>query len=420
MTPLRILVAPSGFKECLHADAVADAIAAGLARACPAARVTLRPVVDGGEGFARAIATAGGGHVEALTVTGPVGQPVDAHIGWPDGAMAGTAVIEMASAAGLRLVPRDARDPLLTTTRGVGELIRAALDRGARRLLIGCGDSGTNDAGAGMAQALGFRLLDASGRDLPPGGAWLARLARIDATGRDRRLDGLPVTVACNTSVMLSGPGGVARRFGPQKGAGPVAVRLLENGLAAFAATAARDLGVQGLDALPGGGASGGLGAGLHALLGARLRPWQEVVLDGLALDRAIAGADLVVTAEGGVDAQTPHGKVPGIVAAQARAMGVPVIALAGSIGPGFEAVHEAGIDAVVSTPGRAMPLEEAIARAGEDIARAAEQALRSVMVGLSLAARRGPRRAPVAADAKAPFAALHAARRDAAPARPC
>jgi glycerate kinase len=420
MTPLRILVAPSGFKECLHADAVAEAIAAGLARACPAARVTQRPVVDGGEGFARAMAIAGGGHVEALRVTGPVGQPVDAHIGWPGGAMAGTAVIEMASAAGLRLVPRDARDPLRTTTRGVGELIRAALDRGARRLLIGCGDSGTNDAGAGMAQALGFRLLDAAGQDLPPGGASLARLARIDAAGRDRRLDGLPVTVACNTRVMLAGPGGVARRFGPQKGAGPEAIRALEAGLAAFAATAARDLGVHGLDALPGGGASGGLGAGLHALLGARLRPWQEVVLDGLALDRAIAAADLVVTAEGGVDAQTLHGKVPGIVGAKAKAMGVPVIALAGSIGPGFEAVHAAGIDAVVSTPGRAMSLEEAIGRAGEDIARAAEQALRSVLVGLSLAARRPGRRVPGIADGKQPFAPPPAARRMMAPARPC
>lgn len=420
MTPLRILVAPSGFKECLHADAVSEAIAAGLLRACPAARIALRPVVDGGEGFARAIALAAGGHVEPVTVSGPVGLPVRAQIGWPAGAMAGTAVIEMASAAGLRLVPRDARDPLRTTTRGVGELIRAALDRGARRLLIGCGDSGTNDAGAGMAQALGFRLLDAEGRSLPPGGAALARLARIDATERDPRLDRLPVTVACNARVMLTGPGGVARRFGPQKGAGPHAIRALEEGLATFAAVAARDLGVGGLDALPGGGASGGLGAGLHALLGAELRPWQEVVLDGLALDRAIAAADLVVTAEGGVDAQTVQGKVPGIVGARAKALGVPAIALAGSIGAGFGAVHDAGIAAVVSTLGQAVPLDQAIARAGEDIARAAEQLLRSVLVGFSLAEGRRAPRAARAPGTRTAFVAMPGTAPQARSGRPC
>ncbi|BDG71150.1 glycerate kinase [Roseomonas fluvialis] len=388
MTPLKILVAPSGFKECLQADAVAEAIATGLGRACPAARITRRPVTDGGEGFARAIATGAGGHVEPVTVTGPVGRPVTAHIGWAGGALAGTAIIEMASAAGLRLVPRDMRDPLATSTRGVGELIRAALDRGARRLLIGCGDSGTNDAGAGMAQALGYRMLDAAGDELQPGGAALAWLERIDATGRDRRLDGLPVMVACNTRVMLTGSDGVARRFGPQKGASPEAVRRLEAGLATFAAVAARDLGVRGLPALPGAGASGGLGAGLHALLGARLRPWQEVVLDGLALDREIAAANLVVTAEGGIDEQTVQGKVPGIVAVRARAHGVPVIALAGSVGAGYEAVHAAGIDAVASTLGQAVPLDEAIARAPADIARTAEQAMRTVMVGMSMAGR--------------------------------
>ena len=394
MTRLRILVAPSGYKECLHAHEVAEAIASGLLRACPAATVAQRPVVDGGEGFARAIALAAGGRVEPVVVTGPVGAQVEAHIGWPGGAMAGTAAIEMASAAGLRLVPRDARDPLRTTTRGVGELIRAALDRGATRLIIGCGDSGTNDAGAGMAQALGFRLLDAAGRDLPPGGASLRQLARIDASARDPRLAGMPVTVACNTRVMLAGPDGVARRFGPQKGAGPEAVRALEAALAAFAAVAARDLGAEGLGLLPGGGASGGLGAGLHALLGARLRPWQEVVLDGIALDQEIAAADIVFTAEGGVDAQTLQGKVPGIVAARARAQGVPVIALAGAIGPGFEALHGAGVDTVVSTLGQAVPLEQAIGRAREDIARAAEQALRGVLLGMSLAAGRTRRSA--------------------------
>ena len=389
MTPLRILVAPSGYKECLHAAEVAEAIAAGLRRACPEARIVLRPVVDGGEGFASTITRAGGGHVEAVTVTGPIGLPVASHIGWMRGAGGHTAVIEMAAAAGLRLVPPDARDPLHTSTAGVGELIRAALDDGARRILIGCGDSGTNDAGMGMAQALGFRFLDADGRALPAGGGALARLAHIDASGRDARLASVPIDVACNTRVLLTGPSGVARRFGPQKGATEAMVRVLEQGLATFAEVAARDLGAAGLAALPGGGASGGLGAGLHAMLGARLRPWQEVALAGLGLDREIALADLVVTAEGGMDWQTPHGKVPAVVAERAHARGVPVIALAGGVGPGLEAVHAIGIDAVFSSLAGAMPLADALRRAPEDIARAAEQALRGVMVGLALGLRR-------------------------------
>lgn len=389
MSPLRVLVAPSGYKECLHAAEVATAIVAGLRRACPGAVIASRPLVDGGEGFARSLALASGGRVEPVTVPGPLGPPVEAHIGWLGGGASRTAVIEMAAAAGLRLVPPAERDPLRASTRGVGVLIRLALDRGAERILVGCGDSGTNDAGAGMAQALGFRLLDAAGRELPPGGGALARLARIDASARDPRLAGLEVEVACNTHVLLAGPRGVARRYGPQKGAGPAEVALLERGLETFAAVAARDLGVRGLASLPGGGASGGLGAGLHALLGARLRPWQEVALTACGLDRAIAETDLVVTAEGGMDGQTPDGKVPGVVAARARAQGVPVIALAGTIGADVGTVHAAGIDAVFGTLGSAVALPEAMARAPEDIARAAEQALRGVLVGLALARRR-------------------------------
>lgn len=389
MQPLRILVAPSGYKECLYAAEVAAAIAAGLRRASPAARIVTRPVVDGGEGFARTLSLASGGHVERLTVTGPLGTSVESHIGWLGRAPVPTAVIEMAAAAGLRLVPRDRRDPLVTTTQGVGELIRAALDRGARRLLIGCGDSGTNDAGAGMAAALGFRFLDAEGAALPPGGGALARLARIDAAGRDPRLAGVAIEVACNTRVLLTGPSGVARGFAPQKGATPNQVALLEAGLRRFAAVAARDLGAAGLEALPGGGASGGLGAGLQALLGARLLPWQAVTAEALGLEREIAAADLVITAEGGIDGQTPRGKIPAEIARRAAQRGIPVIALAGTVGEGAEAVHEAGIDAVYSTLGAAVPLPEAIRRAPQDIARAAEQALRGVLMGMRMSHRR-------------------------------
>jgi glycerate kinase len=391
MHPLRILVAPSGFKECLYAADVAEAIASGLRRASPAARIVTCPVVDGGEGFARTLALRSGGMVEPVAVSGPLGGAVEAHLGWLGGAPVRTAVIEMASAAGLRLVPRDRRNPLRTTTRGVGELIRAALDRGAGRILLGCGDSGTSDAGAGMAAALGIRFLDAAGADLPPGGGALADLASIDRGGLDPRLAAVPIEVACNTRIGLTGPRGVARGFAPQKGATPGEVRRLELGLERFAAVAARDCGTPGLEDLPGGGASGGLGAGLHALLGARLRPWQEIVLAGIELDREVAAADLVVTAEGGIDAQTPHGKIPAVIARCAQAHGVPVLALAGCIGEGAGVVHDAGIGAVFSTLGAAVPLAEAIRRAPADIARAAEQALRGVLLGATLSARRCP-----------------------------
>ncbi|WP_338665174.1 glycerate kinase [Pararoseomonas sp. SCSIO 73927] len=396
MQPLRILVAPSGYKECLYAAEVAEAIRSGLARALPGAQIVTRPVVDGGEGFARGLALASGGRVEPVTVTGPVGEAVTAGLGWLGDRGEPTAVIEMASAAGLRLVPRDRRDPLATTSRGVGELIRAALDRGARRILLGCGDSGTCDAGLGMAAALGFRFLDRRGGELPAGGGALARLARIEVAGRDPRLAEVPIEVACNMSVPLTGPAGAARGFGPQKGATPAQVDQLEAGIARFIEVAGRDLGATGLAEMAGAGASGGLGAGLHALLGARLRPWQEVVLSGMSLDREIARADLVVTAEGGIDGGTPRGKIPAIIAGRARAQGVPVIALAGCVGPGVEAVHGAGIDALFSTLGAAVPLPEAVRRAPADIERAAEQALRGILVGMALSERRGrPAREP-------------------------
>ncbi|HEV7456342.1 MAG TPA: glycerate kinase [Roseococcus sp.] len=378
---MRILVAPSGYKECLLAGEVAAAIAAGLARACPEAEVTCLPLVDGGEGFTQAMTAACGGRLQPERVTGPTGAPVEA--AW--GRVGDTAILDMASAGGLRLVPRDARNPLATTTRGVGELLRAALDGGARRILLGCGDSGTCDGGAGLAQALGFRLLDAEGRDLPPGGGALVALDRIETAGRDPRLMGVTVEVACNTSVKLCGPDGVSRGFGAQKGASPADIERLEAGLHRLAEVAARDLGAAGLLDLPGGGASGGLGAGLHAFLGARLRPWAEVTLARLDLDRRLAGADLVLTAEGGLDRQTARGKIPAEVARRAGRLGVPVIALAGALGEGVEAL---GLDAHFASLRGPGGLEQAMARASADIEACAEQVLRAVLIGRRMARR--------------------------------
>lgn len=379
-----ILVAPSGFKECLDATEVASFIETGIRRVDASAVVRQLPLIDGGEGFCVGLTTGAGGHFTWHEVSGPVGDPVTAPIGWlPDGR---TAVVEMASAAGLRLVPRDHRQPGRTTTYGVGQLVVAALDGGATRILVGCGDSGTNDGGAGLAAALGARLLDADGRSLRPGGDRLAELARIDVSTLDPRLVRCEVIVACNTSNVLCGRRGVARVYGPQKGATPAGVERLAAGLEHWAAVIRRDLGID-VARLPGAGASGGLGAGLVAFCGATLRPRLDVVAQWLDLDRALRGVDLVVTAEGSLDHQSAHGKVPTEIARRAASAGIPVIAIAGTLGRGARRNLEPGngIDAYTGILRAPCSLSEAFERAGEWIADAAEQSMRLLNVGARL-----------------------------------
>ncbi|MGW2019216.1 glycerate kinase family protein [Streptomyces sp. NPDC001927] len=380
----RIAVAPSGFKESLSAPEAAEAIAEGVRRACPDAVLDLIPLVDGGEGTARALAAATGGRLVPRVATGPLGSPVRTHFALlaPD-----SAVVEMAAVAGLSLVPAGRRDPGATTTFGVGELIRAALDAGARRVLVGCGDSGTSDGGAGALQALGARLLDTEGAELPLGGMALNRLDRIDATGLDPRLDEAELLVACNPYNVLCGERGVARVFGPQKGASPEQVEELSAALERWAAVLGRDLPVPvALRTAPGTGASGGLGAGLAAL-GARLLPRFEVLLDRIDLDARLARADLVITAEGALDGQTVRGKIPAEVARRAKAHGVPVLALAGTLGKGAHHVRAVGVDAYGSILPAPMALPEALDRGAEFLADAAERALRMVLLGTRLAA---------------------------------
>jgi len=381
---LRILVAPSGYKECLEADRVAEAIAQGVLRALPDARVTRLPLVDGGEGFAQAMAVATGGRLQALTVTGPVGQPVEATLGWLGGTQTPTAVVEMAQAAGLRLVPADARDPMKTTTRGVGELIQAAIKGGAERILVGCGDSGTNDGGAGMAQALGLRLLDAEGGDIPPGCEGLARLDHIDITGRDPRLDKVRIEAICNITNVLCGPRGVARVFGPQKGASPETVERMDAALDRYARVVQDSFAID-VRQMPGGGASGGLGTGLRVLLGAELRSRYDVVLPYFDLDARLAETDLVFTAEGGIDLQTPNGKIPVEVARRAKLRGLPVFALAGAVGDPARIVYQHGVDAFFSTAMRPCPMEMAMAEAEAQLILAAENVMRTVLAGRAM-----------------------------------
>lgn len=393
-TPITVLVAPSGFKESLGAGEVADHIARGVLRAMPLATVLRAPLVDGGEGFTEALVQATCGTLHRLQVTGPVGEPVDSFFGMLGGREQRTAVIEMAAAAGLRLVPRDRRNPMLTTSFGVGELIRAALDAGARRILLGCGDSGINDGGAGMAQALGARLLDADGRDLPRGGGALGRLARIDLGGLDPRLARVRLDAAVNWHNVLLGERGVARVFGPQKGATPEQVELLAAALDNYASVIRACTG-HDIGHAPGSGASGGLGAGFVALLGGTLHPRYDIVMQYLELDALIARADLVITAEGSLDGQSPYGKIPTEVARRAKRHGLPVVALAGSIGKGVQSNYDHGIDAFASILKRPCTLDEAIANAARWLARAAEDAVHMIGVGLALRSRgRSPRAA--------------------------
>ncbi|MDQ7262626.1 glycerate kinase [Paracoccus sp. PS-1] len=384
---LTVLIAPSGFKESLSVQDVAEAIARGVRRAAPHATILTAPMVDGGEGTTEALVAATGGRLMQAGVTGPVGQSVDSFWGLMGGDGPRTAVIEMAAAAGLSLVPRDRRDPTLTTSRGVGELILKALDHGVDRILIGCGDSGVNDGGAGMARALGARLLDGEGRELPEGGGALEHLAQIDVSGLDPRLAGVRIDAAVNWHNMLLGPRGVARVFGPQKGATPEQVEQLDRGMARYAKAI---MAATGRDVAPmqGAGASGGLGAGLVAFAGAVLHPRFQVMLDYLDFDRLLGRADLVITAEGALDAQSPFGKVPCEVARRAEAIGIPTVALAGTIGKGARQTYEHGIGAYASIMRRPCSLEKAIGEGAKLLRNAAENTMRMLLVGQRLAAR--------------------------------
>jgi len=347
-------------------------MADGVHMALPDADVVCVPVADGGEGTVRALVAATGGNLEHSTVTGPLGEPVEAE--W--GLLGDGAVIEMAAASGLPLVPADQRDPTLATTFGTGELLLAALDRGVRRILLGIGGSATVDGGAGMAQALGARLLDMNGDPIGRGGGALAALARVELPAVDSRFATVRVDVACDADNPLLGPHGAARVYAPQKGATPEMVERLEAGLTHFADVVERDLDCAVRD-VPGAGAAGGLGAGLIAFLGARLQPGVDLVLDACGLEEALDGADLVLVGEGRMDRQTPYGKAPVGVARAAARRGIPGVAIVGSLGDGYEAVHDEGIAACFSICDGPTTESDAMARAAELVGRTTEEVLR-------------------------------------------
>jgi glycerate kinase len=381
---MRIVLAPDKFKGSLSAPDAARAMARGVFAASPSAVLDLVPMADGGEGTAEALVAATRGTFREVTVTGPLGTPVVARFGLlGDGR---TAVLEMASASGLVLVPHELRDPLRATTSGTGELVRAALDLGARSIIVGIGGSATNDGGAGLAQALGARLLDDAGVELPPGGAALARLATIDTATLDPRLKSTEIRVACDVANPLCGPTGASAVYGPQKGATPEMVARLDAALAHFALMIKRDIDRDVAD-LPGAGAAGGLGAGLVAFAGGALTPGIDLVIDAVGLRDRLRGADLCLTGEGSLDASSAFGKTAVGVARLARELGVPCLALAGMIGDGAEVVLGEGIDAYASIAPGPGPLDEAIAEAENRLEHATERFVRAFLAG-----RRGAR----------------------------
>ena len=376
---MKVVIAPQTFKGGLSGVEAAKAIQQGVLSVYRQAETVNIPVADGGDGTLDALVRSTGGEVFTNRVSGPLGEPVNAL--WGVMGNGQQAVIEIARASGLALVPPRRRNPRITTSYGTGQLISAALDKGYRQIIVGLGGSATNDGGAGMAQALGIRFLDSNGRELPSGGAALSRLARIDMSQLRRGTTEARITAAADVTNPLCGPRGASAVFGPQKGASGQVVEELDRALDHFSRVIKRTLGLDVRDE-PRAGAAGGLGAGLMAFLNAEVRSGIDLICDVVGLEEHLADADLVITAEGRVDASTIYDKAPVGVARRAKIRGIPVIAMAGSLGTGYEQVYDHGIDAVVPILARPMSFEESISRTYELLQSATERTMRLLDLG--------------------------------------
>jgi len=353
---MKIVVAPDSFKGSLTAVEVSDAIEQGVREIFPEAEVVKIPMADGGDGTVQCLVNATGGKILREKVTGPLGDEVLASYGILGDKK--TAVIEMAEASGLTLVPENKRNPLITTTYGTGQLIKAALDQECRKMIIGIGGSATNDGGAGMVQALGVKLLDKNGEEIGFGGGELKKVFRIDTKYLNNHLSETKVLIASDVSNPLCGSKGASRIYGPQKGATPEIIEELDESLAHFAEIIKRDLHKHIKD-IPGAGAAGGLGASLMAFLNAELRPGIEIIIEIVKLEQAIKDADLVITGEGKIDSQTIYGKAPIGVARIAKKYNIPVIAVAAIISDDADIVHQHGIDNLIKVSEPPMSLAE-------------------------------------------------------------
>ncbi|MGG3735882.1 glycerate kinase [Heyndrickxia coagulans] len=372
------LLAPDSFKESMTAKEVCAAMEAGIKKAIPDAVCIQVPMADGGEGTVQSLVDATGGTIYQQTVTGPLGHPVTACYGiLGDGE---TAVIEMASASGIHLVTKETKNPLVTTTYGTGELIKACLDKKVKQILIGIGGSATNDGGAGMAQALGAKFLDERGGMLPFGGGALGDLAEIDLAGLDPRLKEVQIFVASDVTNPLCGENGASHVFGPQKGATKEMVALLDTNLSHYAAIIKEQLG-KDVAEVPGAGAAGGLGAGLMVFTDAVLKSGIELVVEYTGLEQKVKDADIVLTGEGSIDFQTQFGKAPYGVARAAKKHGKPVIAVAGYVGEQIDVLYEKGIDAIFGILPRPMALEDALQTGAANIERTCENIARLLVL---------------------------------------
>ncbi len=369
-----IVIAPDSFKECLTSSEVAESIARGITRVAPDAEIRKIPMADGGEGTVEALVAATGGQIHEVDTLDPLMRPIKAIYGVLGNGK--IAVIEMAEASGLALVEPEKRSPLKTSTYGTGLMIKHVLDKGYKKIILGIGGSATNDGGAGMAQALGFRLFDGEGIKIGQGGENLASLAGIDGSLVDPRLSELKISVACDVTNPLYGPYGASAIYGPQKGANPQMVAQLDAGLRHYAKIIKKDLNKDVSD-IPGSGAAGGLGAGLLAFTNATLIPGFQIISDLTNLEESIANSDLVFTAEGKIDHQTKFGKTPAGVAKLARKYSKPLIALAGVVGSGTDDLHQLGISAIFSIANGPISIEESLVNAASLLEKKAGQVMR-------------------------------------------
>ncbi len=381
---MKILIAPDSFKGSNSSIAVADRIEAGIIKVFPDAEIIKMPIADGGEGTVEAFVLGAGGEFHAAEVTGPMGNPVTATYGILSN---GIGVIEMAAASGLPLVPENEKNPMKATTYGVGELIVEAVNRGCKTIVLGLGGSATNDGGVGMAQALGVSFKDKAGKELALGAEGIARLEAVYTGGINPKISCVDIVIASDVNSPLCGTKGASAIFGPQKGADGNMVKELDAVLAHLAETVKAQLGIDCADT-PGAGAAGGLGYGLMAFCGAKMKTGIETVMDAVEIDKLLDGCDLVITGEGKIDGQSAFGKVPVGVAQRARKYNVPVLAIVGNIGEGAEAVYDHGIDSIMSTVNGAMSLADAISNGGELLKEAAERAMRMIKIGMDISGK--------------------------------
>ncbi|MEH7308839.1 glycerate kinase family protein [Neobacillus drentensis] len=373
---MKFVLAPDSFKESMTAKKAALAMEKGILKVFPDAECVIVPMADGGEGTVESLVSMSNGEMIKTEVIGPLGEKRIAEFGLLGEGQ--TAVIEMATASGLELIHPEDRNPLVTTTFGTGQLIKHALDKGVSRILIGIGGSATNDGGAGMLQALGVSFKDQNGEELSFGGGALGRLHSIDVSGLDERIFAVKIDVACDVTNPLIGDNGASAIFGPQKGASPEMVKLLDRNLSLYANLIKQKLGKE-IAFMEGAGAAGGLGAGLVAFLNAQLKKGVELVIEYTGLEERVKGADYVFTGEGSIDGQTLYGKTPYGVASIALKHSVPVIAFAGRIGNGVEPLYDHGFNAIIGILPGVTNLTEALEKGETNLAFAAENICRVI-----------------------------------------